>query len=71
MNLYLFIGGAYGDDYWQSTTPPDKDLLASWKCGDLVIIKVDAELRSWTPINVDGEWEEVRQSAPLRGEGEK
>lgn len=71
MNLYIFIGGAYGDDYWQSTTPPDKDLLASWECGELLIIKVDAEFRSWKLISIDGEWGEVRQAAPSRGEGEK
>lgn len=66
--IYIFIGGAYGDDYWQSTAAPEKGQLDSWKCGELVIIKVDSDLRSWKLTNVSGlDWEEVRQATPTKG----
>lgn len=54
MNIYLFIGGAYGDDYFVQHTPPDADQLRLWSSGELLIFRVDSEMRIYEVECVDG-----------------
>jgi hypothetical protein len=56
MNLYIFQGGAYGDSTWSSSDEPDADMLSDWKNGDLIIFKIDSDMRAYAP-NGAGGWE--------------
>lgn len=49
MNVFLFIGGAYGDSRYVHTSEPDQDEWRNWSHGELEIFKIDSEMRIWEP----------------------
>jgi hypothetical protein len=58
MSTYLFIGGAYGDEYWTSSEPTP-DQMQVWACGELLVFKVDSEMRVYQPDG-SGAWAVVK-----------
>lgn len=62
VNIFLFIGGAYGDDYWTQQTPPDADQWQMWNTGETIIFKMDSDMRIYKAIDVN-EWEVLKTLA--------
>lgn len=60
MNIYIYIGGAYGDTRWTSLVPPNQDQLKSFSCGELEIFKIDSEMRVYEPYG--NEWKEIERT---------
>ncbi len=66
MNKYIFIGGAYGDDYWWQTKLEDEQ-TEFWKCGELIILKLDVlngDMLEYVGKDSQGvdEWKPIREN---------
>lgn len=58
---FIFIGGAYGDDYYVQNTSPNEDQWKAWSCGELVIIRIDGDRNAYDPHGKD-EWHLIKEA---------